>query len=203
MQKYLDHLRNGGVLAYPTETVWGLGADVHQASAVEEIFKIKGRDSKAPLSILVRDAEMAKEVVDLSPALRKFVEIFWPGPMTFVLPAKNKNLAQLLGSISDIGLRCSSHPFVQKLMNDYPHPVVTTSANPSGKPPAMSLNDLTWLPNNVLQVTGEPDPSQKISSTVMRVLGNRCEILREGPVPLYLLKEAAEHLGFEFSKEQK
>ena len=128
----------------------------NQAQAISDLIELKGRSEKKPLSILVRDKFQVRQIVQsVEPSLESLMEIFWPGPITFVLPSKDKELAKNLGDPHFVGLRCSTHPFVQSLMNQLEAPLVTTSANLSGQPPAKGLSDLSWLPSSVRVAQGE------------------------------------------------
>ncbi len=144
------HLNQGKVLAYPTESVWGLGVLAHNPQSLQRLRAIKGRQEDQPMSIFVPNPCAAAPLVDITKEVQKLLEIFWPGPITFVLPAKDKGLAKKLGHSQFIGLRCSDHPGVQHLVRQCPSPLVTTSANPSGKSPATKVSDLHWLPHDVM-----------------------------------------------------
>ena len=188
----IQHLNAGHIMAYPTETIWGLGVLAHQATAISNLLELKGRSAQRALSILVSDKFQARSIVYLNPRLESLLEIFWPGPVTFVLPSKDKDLAQRLGDIHFVGLRCSSHPFVQSLVNQLEAPLVTTSVNRSGESPARSRSELNWLPTSVRRACGEVlgggDPS-----LVVKVEENQFSILRENSC-----QEAFETVATEF-----
>ena len=197
MKATIEHLKAGGILAYPTETVWGLGVLANYPKAIDKLIQLKGRRGKA-LSILVRDRWMAREMVKINERTQKLLGIFWPGPVTFVLAARNKKIAAHLGDSQFIGLRCSDHPFVQSLMNRLGSPLVTTSANRSGQQPAKDMSDLSWLPKEVLcqeGVTGGSEPS-----LIVKINGNQWSLLREDSSRQKTFKIVAKEMGFVFAK---
>lgn len=132
-KSYLDHLKQGKILLYPTETVWGLGVDVMNQKAVQLLYRFKKRDSKKPVSLLVRNIKEAKKIAVISSSVEKLIQIFCPGPVTFVLPLRNQFLRSIGLGNDFVGLRFSSHPLAALLAWSYKNPITSTSANLSGK----------------------------------------------------------------------
>lgn len=127
-------LQTGGVVVYPTETAYGLGANSLGGERVfGKIFSIKGRDYRKPLSILIKDKKMAERCAVFSPLARKIFRSFMPGPLTLVLPKKRVLPDSLTGGLLTVGLRVSSHPFVRDLLEKVDFPLTATSANLSGE----------------------------------------------------------------------
>ena len=137
-------LRKGEVIAYPTETVYGLGADATNAQAVQKIFDLKGRSDQSPISVLVSSFEvLAKCVKPFPMRVQELMDQFWPGPLTLVFEAKENVFPQeLLAGTGKIGIRMSSDPVAQELCKEFDLPLTTTSANPSGKVPARSVEEV-------------------------------------------------------------
>lgn len=215
LSDYIEHLNCGKILAYPTETVWGLGVLANNSPAIRYLNELKGRDEDKAFSVLVRDKFAARKIVHIDEKIEKLLGIFWPGPVTFVLPAKNRELAENLGDSNFIGLRCSSDLFIQHLVNQLEAPLVTTSANRSGHPAAKNLSDLTWLPKEVkicvsVELTGNRSPvgpsdgfecSKEISRTgepslVVKIEGDDFFILRESKSRQQIFEIVAKDLGF-------
>lgn len=132
---YLDHLKQGKILLYPTETIWGLGVDAMNQKAVELLYRFKKRDPKKPVSLLVRNIRVAKKIALISASVEKLIELFCPGPVTFVLPLKKPSLSFINAGSNFIGIRFSSHPFSSLLAWSYKNPITSTSANWSGEKP--------------------------------------------------------------------
>lgn len=128
-------IRAGGLVAVPTETVYGLACNALDPAAVERVYEVKGRPEIKPLSLMVHDASEMKEYgVDIPPAAYTLAERFWPGPLTMVLRAKNSVPEIVRAGGDTIGLRCPDHPLTLELLMEAKLPFAAPSANPSGKP---------------------------------------------------------------------
>jgi tRNA threonylcarbamoyl adenosine modification protein (Sua5/YciO/YrdC/YwlC family) len=136
-----DRLRAGGLLAYPTETVWGLGADARSPSALARLRAWKGRGDEAPIAILVADAAaLAGAGIECGRAATRLIEAFWPGPLTLVLPCRTRFAPGVGRADGAVGVRCSAHPLARalarRLAREDVGPITATSLNRSGEPPA-------------------------------------------------------------------
>ncbi len=177
-------LRQGGVIAYPTETVYGLGVDPFREGALARLYALKGRPAAMPISLLVRDAAMLEEVAQnlLRPA-RLLIEAFLPGPLTLVLAARPDLPAGLTAGTGKIGVRISSHPLAGHLFTCYPSPITTTSANPTGRPDARdAASILSYFPEGVDCILDAGPAAGGPSSTVVDATGETPVILREGAI---------------------
>lgn len=194
IQKDIDQicevLLQGKILAYPTETLWGLGVDISNPEAVKSLFKLKGREAGKPVSILVADRQMAEEYAEVDKDSERLMELFWPGPLTIILPARETVPIDIRGGGTTIGLRCSSHPFAKKLVRKFQKAISTTSANRSGQPPAHSKRDLIWAPEDQIVVVDDDTNLVKNpgSSVILKVEGGY-QVLREGQIEESLLAE--------------
>jgi L-threonylcarbamoyladenylate synthase len=158
VKKAAEIIKKGGVVVYPTDTINGLGANALDEKAVKKVFEIKKRDFKKPISIIVRDIEMAKKVASFGKDVEKILEKILPGPVTVIL-YKKKILPDILtGGSKKIGIRIPDCEFTKALMEKLDFPITTTSANISGRP-----------------IKGHP-------STVIDLTGVKPQILRTGPV---------------------
>ena len=128
-------LRAGGLCAFATETVYGLGADATNSDAVLKIYETKGRPRFNPLISHCADLAMAERYAIFSPLARKLAAAFWPGPLTLVLPLKaNSGLSDLVtAGLDTVGLRVPAHPMARDLIAALGRPVAAPSANPSGR----------------------------------------------------------------------
>ena len=127
LQKAMDVLESGGVIIYPTETSYGLGASFYNQSAIDKIYRIKGRDKKKPLPIIVSSIISATTLVEFSQPALKLAEDYWPGPLTLALPYRYCNLRECVDDY--LALRVSSHPLVKELVENFGQPLISTSAN--------------------------------------------------------------------------
>lgn len=125
-------LREGKIIIYPTDTIYGMGCDAGNDAAVEKIFRIKKREKDKPLSVIVENIEAINRVTFFSVKTRKILEKFLPGPYTFILPgARNISRFILAGGLN-VGVRIPDSLITQKIMEKFHLPLVTTSVNPSG-----------------------------------------------------------------------
>jgi L-threonylcarbamoyladenylate synthase len=132
-------VRDGGLLAYPTETVWGLGADAGSEGAIDRLRAWKGRSDQVPISILVEDSGALQSLgFEVDAAARRLASEFWPGPLTLVLPCMRRFAAGVARADGAIGVRCSTHPLAaalaRRLAREGVGPVTSTSLNRSGSP---------------------------------------------------------------------
>ncbi len=191
IKKIIRLLNQGGVIVYPTDTVYGLGANALNEQAVEKVFKIKKRPFSKPISVLVRDVNMAKKVAVIDEQVQKILEKIWPGPVTVVLNEKG-NLPKILTAGSKkIGLRIPDYKFSLMLMTYLNFPITTTSANISGKAPSGDIKQVldqfqpsackhktNFCPSLVLDAG---KLSKCKPSTVLDLSGPKPKILRSGP----------------------
>ena len=135
INKAVDILNNGGLVAFPTETVYGLGADATNDTAVASIYEKKGRPSFNPLIAHVTSSKMASEYVQITPNAEKLMNTFWPGPLTLVLKRKPDCTVSLLASagLDTLAVRCPNNPIALDLICAFGKPIVAPSANKSGR----------------------------------------------------------------------
>lgn len=133
IDKAAKYIRDGGLVAFPTETVYGLGADSYNQDACLRIFRAKGRPAINPLIVHVASQNQAADIAYLNDYAHKLIKAFWPGPLTLVLPLKNQNIAPaVVAGLDTIALRSPSHPVAGELILKSGCPVAAPSANPSG-----------------------------------------------------------------------
>ncbi|QGY40729.1 threonylcarbamoyl-AMP synthase [Pseudodesulfovibrio cashew] len=191
MQSLIKALNNGETVVYPTETLYALGCDGTNAEACDKVISIKARAADKPLPLIIGGVDMLGLVTNDRPAvLQQLASSFWPGPLSILVKA----LPSLPSALSDeqgyTSVRWSGHPFASELSKRMRKPVVATSANMSGRPPAALPEDLD---PELLALAGAayldpPWPKGGKASTVIRVLEfNRLEVIREGAVSVKML----------------
>ncbi|MEA5078866.1 MAG: L-threonylcarbamoyladenylate synthase [Anaerolineaceae bacterium] len=183
IQKALELLRSGDCVAFPTDTVYGLGADPFNISPIIKLFEVKGRDSNKAIAVLVGDMDQISLITDsFTPLARKLVEKFWPGGLTVIVP-KRHDIPDLLSPNQTIGIRMPNHPIALRLLNEF-GPLATTSANISGKQNPLNAVDVhIQLNSRVPLILDGGDCFGGIPSTVVDCTGEKPVILREGAVP--------------------
>lgn len=136
-------LRAGHVVAYPTETVYGLGVDPFSVAALERLFDIKGRERGQPVLLIVGSAEQLEAIVsDVSRAARALIDAFWPGPLSLLFRPASNLPRPLLGPGGRVCVRHTSCPTAARLCDAFGGAIVSTSANRTGEPPAMSVDEI-------------------------------------------------------------
>jgi L-threonylcarbamoyladenylate synthase len=177
-------LARGGLVAFPTETVYGLGADATNGEAVAGIFAAKGRPRFNPLIVHVRDREAAERLVTFSSEARALADAFWPGALTLVLPRRAASPLSLLVSagLDTVALRVPAHPVAAALLAEAGCPVAAPSANRSGRVSATTAAHVAGELGADLVLDGGPTPLG-IESTVIGFDGARPLLLRPGAVP--------------------
>jgi len=178
-------LLRGGIVAYPTETVYGLGVDARSERAVEAMVALKGRDGGRGISVLVTGLDMAAPLLaeTVPEAARLLVTHLWPGPLTIVLPASAAVHAALVGPSGGVGLRCSSDPWASALVARFGAPLTSTSANPSGAEPARSAVEVhAFFPTGLDHVLDGGERRGSSVSTVVEFSKGRATVLRVGAI---------------------
>ena len=191
-------LRDGALVAFPTETVYGLGADATNGEAVAAIFAAKGRPLFNPLIVHVADLEEARRHVELSPRASALAEKFWPGPLTLVLPRRKNSPLSLLVSagLDSVALRAPSHPAAIALLKEAGRPVAGPSANLSGQVTATSAGHVAdSLGGKVDLILDAGSATFGIESTVIGFDGDRPLLLRPGAVPRDEIEDLVGPLG--------
>ncbi len=180
----LQGLERGDVIVFPTETLYGLGADALNEVAVEKVFELKGRDPRYPVPVLIADPEMLHTLVARVPSTaQKLMKLYWPGPLTLVLPGKKNIPKPLCNLAGGIGVRISSQPIANLLIKGLGHPLTATSANPSGKEPARTLQEAKrYFTGRVEIFVDGGTLTSKSGSTVVEALEESIKIIREGEI---------------------
>lgn len=175
-QTAAEVLRGGGVAAFPTETVYGVGAAYGDAAADNRLRLIKGRDAAKPFQVLIADFAQAEELgAAATPLLRRLAECFWPGPLTLVVDRAGGGT---------LGLRVPDGGFVRELLLVLGRPLTASSANHAGEPPALDgAQALAALGDEVDLVVDGGRVEIGLASTVAKLEGGRLAILREGAIP--------------------
>lgn len=184
LQQAIKVLHEGGVVAHPTETCYGLAVDIFQKRALERLYALKKMPLNKAVSILVRDLEEAQRYGVFSARALQLALKFWPGPLTIVAPRTALVPKWLNFGHSTLGLRVSSNKKTRQLVESFGSPLTTTSANVSGLPSAYSVQeflDQGLVPDFILDGgrLGETPPS-----TIVEVKGEELKVLRQGGVKL-------------------
>ncbi len=186
-------LHSGGVVAFPTETYYGLASDPLQQQALERLFRIKRRPKQMPILALVAGISQLNLLANEVPAVyHRLIDNFWPGPLTLIFPALPTLPPQLTGHTGTIGLRRSSHPIANRLVEAFGGPITATSANISGGSPAVTAAEVfqTFGDQVDLILDGGRTPGGK-GSTLVGILGTSLHCFREGVIPFVSVQTCA------------
>jgi len=178
-------LANGSLVAFPTETVYGLGADARQGDAVAAIYEAKGRPSFNPLIVHVADIKSAQTYVEWSAQADALARLFWPGPLTLVLPLREGHgLSSLVtAGLSTVGLRVPAHPAAQAMLAHFDGPVAAPSANLSGRiSPTTADHVLAGLDGRIAAVLDDGACAVGVESTIIGFDNMQAVLLRAGGV---------------------
>jgi len=184
-----DTILAGGVIAFPTDTVYGIGVCAFNESAIEKIYQVKERSHHKAIPILIGDAEQLEGITSLTdPTVSRIINEFWPGALTVVLPM-HRDLPQNLSEGDTIGLRVPDHDQARELLRRT-GPLAATSANLSGQPSAQTAGEvLAQLGGKIdLILDGGPAPGGQ-ASTVLDCSGAEFRILREGLISWQTIKD--------------
>ncbi|RLG73958.1 MAG: threonylcarbamoyl-AMP synthase [Thermoprotei archaeon] len=175
-------LRNRGLVVYPTDTVYGLGANPLDAEAVRKVYWAKRRVGK-PLPILVSSIDAVKRIAYVDEAALRLMERFWPGPLTIVLRARDIIPKEVTLGTGKVGVRMPNHKVALMLAEGLNGLIIGTSANISGKPSPKTIEEVIEQLGDRVDLILDAGPARMgIPSTVVDLTGNRLRIIREGPI---------------------
>ncbi len=180
-----DQLGKGHVLAFPTDTLYGLAADPRNASAVGKLYRIKGRAVDEAVPLIAADVGQLDACrTELPPIARRLMDHFWPGPLTLVVPAWGGLCPELLGGRNTVAVRVPDHPIARAIARAFGHPITSTSANRSGQPGTADPAEVRRVLGAQLDGLIDAGPSPGgLPSTIVDATGPVLRLIRAGAVP--------------------
>ena len=193
LQDAANIIKNGGLVLFPTETVYGLGANGLDENAVKKIFLAKGRKQDNPLILHISNISMLNSIAsNINETEKKLMEAFWPGPFTIILSRTNNVPNSVTGGLETVGVRMPSGTIANKLIEYAGVPIAAPSANISGKPSGTNLEDIfEELKDKVDFIIDGGECEVGLESTVVRVIDNIPHILRPGKITPEQIKKVA------------
>ena len=177
------------IFGLATETLWGLACMANDVDAVEEIFRLKGRNYQQPLTLFVDEVSKAQKIQQIPQALLPWLKHHWPGPLTLVSKALTKDFTHCHPLTDAVGIRIPAHPEALRVLHNTPCPLAVTSFNRSGQPPVESKTELLKLfPGKITQAVGEI-PHQSRPSCVLSLQDHVLKVLRGTPEQARALQE--------------
>ena len=192
-------LREGGLVAFPTETVYGIAVSARLPAAIERLRALKQRPADKPMTVMVADTQpILERCGTIPPKARALMQRFWPGPLTLVLPALADATTTPEGQSGMVGFRLPDHSLARGLVQAAGVPLLVPSANRSGEPPARTADEvLAAFPDQLDLVIDGGRSGETDASTVVQVIGDEIKVLREAAIPeSRILAPAAVHLLF-------
>ncbi len=179
-------IKMGGLVAFPTETVYGLGCDAMNAIAAAKVFEAKQRPQFDPLIVHITDLKQLEMVVGSLPALaQRLMDVFWPGPLTLVLPKQPVIPDLVTAGLSTVAVRMPNHPIAQALIREADTPIAAPSANPFGYvSPTTAQHVADGLGNTVDFILDDGPCSVGVESTIVSLAGPQPELLRPGSITI-------------------
>jgi L-threonylcarbamoyladenylate synthase len=175
-------VRNGGVIIYPTETVYGIGCDPYNSEACQRICRIKGREETKPFILLAWSLTQVEECTGkLSGTAHQLAKAFWPGPLTIVIKPLKHLPVHIIGPSGGVAFRVTSHPIAVELAQGVGSPLISTSANKTGYPPVTTYEEACALFRDDVDMILEGQQTiMEKSSTIIDLTFSPPRILREG-----------------------
>ena len=179
----LSFLRAGGVIGFPTDTAYALGADPFNEGAVRRIFEIKRRPETKPILLIASTVAMAGSVAYLSRTALALAERFWPGPLTMIVPARDSVPPVVTAGSGNVGLRLPAADFARRLIDAFGKPITATSANLSGMPSTVTAAEVReQLGDSIDMLVDGGELPERGGSTLLDMTVTPARILREGPI---------------------
>lgn len=185
--KIINSLISGGILAFPTDTVFGLGC-IMDRKAIEKIYEVKGRSFDKPLPMMCSNLKMIEEVAYISEKAKKIIDAFVPGPLTLIFKKKENVEDYITQGKKTIGIRVPDDAFILDMIDSLGMPLMVTSANNSGEPSLAKWKDVYGIMKGKIDGIVCEDAKGEVSSTIIDV-SDDLKILREGPISLAQIME--------------
>lgn len=182
----VEVLKKGGVVAYPTETFYGLGVLASNPQAIDRLFRIKKREKDKPISILIASVnELQNWASEVGEKAQKLIEAFWPGPLTLVFKACQGVSPELTAKTGKIGLRISSEPNALEMITKLGGALTATSANLSGEKPALTALEVDSQIGTLIDgIVSSKDLNVSKGSTIIDISDKKIQVIREGEIPI-------------------
>lgn len=176
----VEALRDDGVIAYPTDTVYGLGCDITSKKAVERIVRIKGRDPKKPMSFVCSDLTHISRYAKVPNFAYRILKRYLPGAYTFILEASREVPKMLLTKQKTVGIRIPDHAVALALVAELGNPILSTSANRTAQEPLNNPPEIQEVLGDEIDVILDCGVLPRVPSTIVSLVGDEVKVLREG-----------------------
>ena len=180
VERVIELLKKGGVMIYPTDTIYGLGCDIFNKKAIEKIYQLKKRERKKPLSIICADIKEVAKYAIIQDYAYRLMKKYLPGPYTFILKAKNKMPKTFLSKNRTVGIRIPANQICLEIAQKLGNPIITTSLNVSGEEVMADPKELSKEMQNKIDIIINSGPLPKEASSIIDLSGDQPIVLRAG-----------------------
>lgn len=195
LEKAAKLIREGELVAIPTETVYGLGANAYDSTACKKIFEAKGRPGDNPLIVHIKEPKQAEEISVTNPLYYKLSHKFMPGALTIILPKKDIIPDTVTAGLDSVAVRCPENEIARKLIELADRPIAAPSANSSGKPsPTTAMHVFDDLQGKIPMILDGGECRVGVESTVIKITDDSIILLRPGEITVDMLKEVCENV---------
>ncbi len=186
IREAVNTIKHGNIVAYPTETFYGLGVDPCNEEAIDRLYRLKGWKEKRPVSVLINHLDKLTPLVkEIPPIARLLMNTFWPGPLTLVFKINPSFPSLISGGTGKIGVRISSNEIANKLLEELDVPLTTTSANLTGGKEAFRAEEVEESFGRDVSIILQGGELKGVKgSTIIDVTGDKIGVIREGDLPL-------------------
>ena len=185
----VDVIKNGGIIVYPTDTLYGLGVNALNSEAVLKVFNAKRRPLNKPLPLVVSGIDMASKLALITKEARKLMNVFWPGALTIILKKKLVVPSIVVSGGTSVGLRMPNHPVPLMIIKMCGFPLIATSANKHGKPNLLGIQEAIRQIGNQVDLILDCGKSGGEPSTIIDLTKMTPRIVRKGPVSKKMLEK--------------
>ena len=180
IKKVVQILKDGGVIAYPTDTIYGIGCDIFNKKGIEKIYQIKKREKNKPMSFICADLSDISQYAIVSNYAYRIMRKCLPGPYTFILEASSKTPKKIMSKRKTVGIRIPDHKICLAIVTELGHPLITTSANISTEEELNNPDDIEDKLGSSLGLIIDEGPLISEPSTIVDLTGDSPAVLREG-----------------------
>ena len=180
IKKVVKILKDGGVIAYPTDTIYGIGCDIFNKKGIEKIYQIKKREKNKPMSFICADLSDISQYAIVSNYAYRIMRKCLPGPYTFILEASSKTPKKIMSKRKTVGIRIPDHKICLAIVTELGHPLITTSANISTEEELNNPDDIEDKLGSSLGLIIDEGPLISEPSTIVDLTGDSPAVLREG-----------------------
>ena len=203
IQKAVRLLEQGGLIAFPTETYYGLGVDPFNTEALQRLFKVKRRNADKAVLVLVADQSQVDRFADSIPGdFNTLMAAFWPGPLTLVFPARSNVLELLTGGTGTVGIRQSPNPVAIRLLQEFSGPITATSANRSGATPATTADEVEEIFGSEIDLVVDGGATPGGQGSTLVGFDQEISCIRDGKIPFETIEKClSDSVEFLFKKK--